>query len=252
MLGSAHREEALLMRSQDDYRDWELVPLFRGSREVDRPLFDIVERQGESGSVVSVAMSSGWLESLSKNETKREIGSMLESFSVPTNLVVNAKIESDLKELKKRSSRHFKAEEAKKMSFEFSKIVEESVTRQESALRNVRKLSEHHLAAIRDSDPIREGGQVATRIAIVGLLIFLIQIFSNRFRYHLRLSKFYQARGKALRLVVAHLLAGYPVKESSIAEISSALSPDGIGFDKSVSPAPLIVAPVSDERVRRK
>ena len=85
-----------------------------------------------------------------------------------------------------------------KQQSDFFDTVQESSTNQLQATKTFSDVITELDQALRQAEPLREGGQIATRIAIVGLLIYLIQILVNRYRYHLRLSKFYKARAQAL------------------------------------------------------
>ncbi|MEL6335552.1 MAG: hypothetical protein AAFQ88_02780 [Pseudomonadota bacterium] len=96
--------------------------------------------------------------------------------------------------------------------------------------------------ALRDAEPVRQAISMGTRVAIIGLLIFLVQIVVNRYRYLQRLAGFYRARGDAFRLLAAQAAeraAGkdLPMLEGvTLAELTNALSPDAIGFDKAADP----------------
>ena len=83
---------------------------------------------------------------------------------------------------------------------------------------------------------MRQAGQIATRLAVVGLLIYLVQIVVNRYRYLQRLAGFYQARAQAFRLLAASSPDTALLKDITLADVTSMLSPDAIGFDKAAEP----------------
>ena len=91
--------------------------------------------------------------------------------------------------------------------------------------------------ALVDADELRQASRIATRIAIVALLIYLIQIVFNRYRYLQRISGFYRARAQALRILASSAkLGGSMLADVSATDLMAALSPDSIGFDKSGEP----------------
>lgn len=88
-----------------------------------------------------------------------------------------------------------------------------------------------------DADRLRQASRIASRIAIVALLIYLVQIVFNRYRYLQRMSGFYRARGQALRILSTSAeLGGSMLANVSAPDLMAALSPDAIGFDKSAKP----------------
>ncbi|OIQ45393.1 MAG: hypothetical protein BM558_03990 [Roseobacter sp. MedPE-SW] len=84
--------------------------------------------------------------------------------------------------------------------------------------------------SLRNNELTRQITQTATRIAVIGMLIYLVQIVVNRYRYLQRLASFYQARAQAL-----HILADQAdqtlLKGITISDLATLLSPDSIGFD---------------------
>ena len=83
---------------------------------------------------------------------------------------------------------------------------------------------------LRNNELTRQITQTATRFAVIGMLIYLVQIVVNRYRYLQRLASFYQARAQAL-----HILADQAdqtlLKGITISDLATLLSPDSIGFD---------------------
>jgi hypothetical protein len=84
--------------------------------------------------------------------------------------------------------------------------------------------------SLRNNELTRQITQTATRVAVIGMLIYLVQIVVNRYRYLQRLASFYQARAQAL-----HILADQAdqtlLKGITISDLATLLSPDSIGFD---------------------
>lgn len=77
--------------------------------------------------------------------------------------------------------------------------------------------------ALRKAEFTREVGHVATRLAVVGLLIYLVKILMNRYRYHLRLARFYTSRYQICNLIVAGK-ADSIFGEMSVKEVITLLS----------------------------
>ena len=62
------------------------------------------------------------------------------------------------------------------------------------------------------------------------MLIYLVQIVVNRYRYLQRLACFHQARGQALQ-ILADQEDQSLLKGITISDLAALLSPDSIGFD---------------------
>ena len=111
-------------------------------------------------------------------------------------------------------------------------ISTEDIIRQQSdAVGTLKELTNSLDNAFREAEPVREAGQIATRIAVLGLLIYLVRILFNRYRYHIRLSKFYQGRAQALCLLIADNPNQSLFKNSSLNDLATTLTPETIGFD---------------------
>jgi len=111
----------------------------------------------------------------------------------------------------------------------------QTLDRQKTVRDEFKVLSSELETALRNAEPARQITQIATRLAVIGLLIYLVQIVVNRYRYLQRLAGFYQARGQALRMLSVSpdntLMNGV-----SLGDLTTMLSPDAIGFDKSAEP----------------
>lgn len=74
--------------------------------------------------------------------------------------------------------------------------------------------------------------RIATRVAVIGLLIYLVQLMVNLYRYSTRLAAFYQARGDAILLT--HV-AGLNVESWASLKydaLAATMSPDTLDFGK--------------------
>ena len=76
-----------------------------------------------------------------------------------------------------------------------------SHNRQQIAVQKVTRANEDLETALRTAEPIRQASWIATRIAVVAILLFLVQIVVNRYRYLQRMADFYHARGQAFRML---------------------------------------------------
>lgn len=72
--------------------------------------------------------------------------------------------------------------------------------------------------------------QVTVRVTVVVLIIFLVQILVNLFRYGTRLSAFYDARADALVLIGR---SGRSVTSSEFSSLVMSLAPDSLDFGRS-------------------
>ena len=72
-------------------------------------------------------------------------------------------------------------------------------------------------------------------LAVIALLVYLVQIVVNRYRYLQKLAGFYQARAQALRLLAAQADGGF-LQGMTLADLTAMLSPDAVGFDKAAEP----------------
>lgn len=87
--------------------------------------------------------------------------------------------------------------------------------------------------AINRGDEWQRISRLATRLAVIGLLIYLVQLMVNLYRYATRLAAFYKARGDAILLIQ---VSGASVKEAtslSFDALATSLSPDSVDFGKS-------------------
>lgn len=128
----------------------------------------------------------------------------------------------------------------------------DALTQQKDTLEKVQDGTTLLARALTDSDELRRASRIATRIAVVALLIYLVQIVVNRYRYLQRMEGFYRARAQALRLMAAAPQADAALKDITITDLMLALSPDGIGFDKSADPPTQNMMNIFREALRRE
>ena len=69
----------------------------------------------------------------------------------------------------------------------------------------------------------------ATRVVVILITLFLVQILVSLYRYNTRLAGYYDARADALLLL--HAEEGI-VQRMPFAELMAALSPDGVDFGR--------------------
>jgi hypothetical protein len=124
---------------------------------------------------------------------------------------------------------------------------------QESTLQQVEKATKQLSTALIDADELRRASRIATRVAVVALLIYLVQIVVNRYRYLQRISGFYRARAQAFRFLAASPNLGDELlKNVTVTDLMAGLSPDGIGFDKSAEPPTQNLVNFIREAIRRE
>ena len=88
----------------------------------------------------------------------------------------------------------------------------------DSALTKVTKLSE-------DFRTFSIYSSLGTRISILALLIFLVQILVSLYRYNMRLASYYRAREDALRAVKTDTVAAF-------GRLADVMTPQGVDFGK--------------------
>ena len=89
-------------------------------------------------------------------------------------------------------------------------------------------------SSLADADIWQHIGRIATRVAVILLIVFLVQIIVNLYRYSMRLSGYYRARGDVISLMRAD--PGYKlmrISDMNLSELVETFSPDQVAFDKS-------------------
>lgn len=128
-----------------------------------------------------------------------------------------------------------------------------SLRRQEQAIEKVATSNRNLDTALRTAEPVRQASRIATRVAIVALIIFLVQIVVNRYRYLQRLAGFYQARAQAFRMLAASNEndGAALLQNVSLTDMIASLSPDAIGFDKAPDPPAHQVTSLLQSAIRK-
>ena len=179
--------------------------------------------------------------------------SLLDDGVLPPDLIVPAGTEQRLSDIADRRAAIVVLQTQEAQQKAFLKTAEASLKRQKEAVETLGTVAVNLEEALRTAEPVRQASRIATRLAIVALLIFLVQIVVNRYRYLQRLAGFYQARTQAFRMLAtsdpglgAHLL-----KDVTMTELIASLSPDEIRFDKTAAPPTDKLATILPAALRR-
>lgn len=114
-------------------------------------------------------------------------------------------------------------------------VLNDRQSKQKTAQKDLGETTQNLEEVIQKADQLREIGLVATRFAILGLLVYLIQILVNLYRYHIQLSKFYQGRAQALFLFSAQDAGSDSLKDQELQTLAKVFSPEDVTFSKSRS-----------------
>lgn len=184
------------------------------------------------------------IESLDANARARFLETVLAEARIPAGVIVasppgqisqRGHTASLVRSLSDARTRVAALEETVKVLNSVSAATAQTLARQETVKTDFDDLSKELEKALRSAEPARQLAQIATRLAVIGLLIYLVQIVVNRYRYLQRLAGFYQARAQAFRLLAASPDAAL-LQGVTLADVTAMLSPDAIGFDKSAEP----------------
>ena len=186
--------------------------------------------------IVLTGSKGSWLKGTSKKEATIAIRSILMDLEIPSGIVLAGNVEQLLLIQKQNRERMKTINADLRQQENFVQTAEASLKRQAEARITFQNVAVTLDQALRKAEPVREAGQIATRIAIVGLLIYLVQILVNRYRYHQRLAKFYRARAQALRLLMSASTNEDIFNNTTFSDLATALSPDRIGSDKNTDP----------------
>ena len=162
---------------------------------------------------------------------------LLDDGVLPPDLIVPAGTGQRLSDIADRRAAIavLRTQEAQQQAF--LTTAEASLTRQNSAVETLGTVAVNLKEALRTAEPVRQASRIATRLAIVALLIFLVQIVVNRYRYLQRLAGFYQARAQAFRMLADSdpALGAQLLQHVTATELIASLSPDAIRFDKTAA-----------------
>lgn len=200
-------------------------------------------RIARDGTIVFSGRNMSSIRSLSTKDATDVINDVVRTRQVPGQLVFT----SNVAEWLKKQRQHVWTVDNLDAQAKSGKVALSTARRhvedQAQVAHNFETLEQSLAEALRDADAVRQGGQVATRIAILGLVTYLVHIFVTNFRYHNRLAKFYQGRGHALQLLVDSRAGGGLLGNTSVAELATTLSPENIGFENHPRPpAPMFSA----------
>jgi len=180
----------------------------------------------------------GILRSVAATERSGIASSILDDGVLPPDLIVPAGTEQRLRDIADRRAAIVVLQTQEAQQQAFLDTANASFARQEKAVETLKKVATNLDEALRTAEPVRQASRIATRLAIVALLIFLVQIVVNRYRYLQRLAGFYQARTRAFRMLADSdpALGAQLLKGVTATELIASLSPDAIRFDKTATP----------------
>ena len=215
----------ILLLYSNDGKSWTEVLLSSEKNDELHTSFTNLIQTKEGGIVLT---RQGYLPLISLTNTEIDT---LRNFSLPPELILDTKINSLLTNLVKSNETIKFQSSILTQTENLVYLTNEIIDRQSKATQTFKELTDLLDKALREAEPVKEAGRIATRIAVLGLLIYLVQILLNRYRYHIRLSKFYQGRSQALRLIIADDPNQSLFKKSSLNDLAITLTPETIGFD---------------------
>ena len=236
----------LLLHSSDG-NSWTPVPLYKDNKRFNATLVNLFLPDKNSG--FSIRVSDSWLKNFNKEDVKSVRSQITNKLIVPPDLVISSNIWPLLDEIRKAQPNVKNLNENFIKQSDYYNKIQLSSDNQQTATDTFAEVTTELDQALHKTELMREGGQIATRIAIVGLLIYLVQILVNRYRYHLRLAKFYKARAQALRLVIGNTEERSAFSSASLSDLAMALSPESIQFDKLSSQSLIYSNQVNDGKV---
>ena len=189
------------------------------------------------GTLIAAGEDVGILKSVAATEISGITSALVDDGVVPPDLIVPAGTAQRLSDIANRRAaiEVLQTQEAQQKAF--LDTARASLTRQDTAVTTLGTVATSLDKALRTAEPWRQASRTATRLGVIALLIFLVQIVVNRYRYLQRLAGFYQARAQAFRMLAdsdpglgAQLLQGV-----TATELIASLSPDAIRFDKTAA-----------------
>ena len=224
---------ALLLRSANG-TSWTAMLLHKDGLELPLALHYVL--QTKEGSVIVGGTPGSILKSPSEQEADDIRNEILNNLEVSPDLVLSTNIWPQLNEQSESRKKVTILENDFERQDKFVKEAENFSSLQYEVAETIKEVILELDQALRKAELVREAGKTATRIAVVALLIYLVQIMVNRYRYQLRLAKFYKGRAQALHLIVAVSAGRSPFENTSLGDLATALSPESIGFDKAPKP----------------
>ncbi len=224
-----------ILTSQNDLKNWSRIILTDGkSRPSAAQGVGSLIKYGDDQLIFSAANSL--LLSISVEDQKEISRQLIENMSIPDGHKLPASVATQIEALRLANAAVEKGTADYEQQLRFVETTESSQKRQETAVGNLDQLTIELERALESSDTVRQVGQVATRLAVIALLVYLVQIVVNRFRYLQRIAGFYQARAQAFSLLAVSENKTALFDDLSLTDLTNLLSPDSIGFDKSAEP----------------
>ncbi len=225
----------LLLRSGSSGRNWATIePSDQNGNPISGNIRDIVESPGDG--FIAVGSISGELDDsmiMILESRKYKPSFSLEGSLEEESEIVAASIEVTIKKL---GDPHLLLPLTARGLLPQARDLGESWN---SNLAERESLRENHTAlsgAWNDSQIWQRVSRIVTRVAVIALLIYLVQIMVNLYRYTTRLAAFYQARGDALLLADTVGDSKGDQARLPLDELVKALSPDNLDFGKSPAP----------------
>ena len=223
---STMKDSPYLFLYSDDGKSWTEISLSSKNNDVlHQPFTNLI--QTKEGILILTAKRNFPLISLTNTEIET-----LRNSSFPPDLILETEINVLLTDLEKFNETTKFQTSTLKQTESLIDSTKKLIQQLEQTVEILKELTNSLDSALRDAEPVREVGQIATRIAVIALLIYLVQILLNRYRYHIRLSKFYKGRAQALCLLIADGPNQSQSKISLLNELATTLTPETIGFDK--------------------
>ncbi|MFQ5566114.1 MAG: WD40 repeat domain-containing protein [Paracoccaceae bacterium] len=246
----SYGRKVLLLRSTDGV-DWTPVGLEEAGERLQWRINALTA--APDGTLIAGGVRTGILKSVAATEISGIADSLLDDGVLPPDLIVPAGTAQRLNDIAalRAAIAVLQTQEAQQQTF--LDTAEASLTRQNTAVESFETVAVNLDEALRTAEPVRQASRIATRLAIVALLIFLVQIVVNKYRYLQRLAGFYQARAQAFRMLADSDpgLGAALLKGVTATELIASLSPDAIRFDKTAAPPTDNVATLLQSALRR-
>lgn len=109
---------------------------------------------------------------------------------------------------------------------------------------------EHLRKADIASDSWRNISSIATRLAVIALLVYLVNILVNLYRYQLRLSAFHQARHDTLKTMIAIGGDFSRTKELSLSQLADTYTPEPVTFGARPVPPTEVISQLLKDTIK--
>jgi hypothetical protein len=239
-----------LLEASTDFKRWRYIELLMNGRA-------IAQGQGLAALIglpdgpISFMGLNSFLTSVSIDEAAEIVNGIVNSGLIPDDVAVPLEAQPLLERLISLLDQFMSIESSMTQQRDFLLTAENSLERQRASVENVGKLSEELDRALAASDSVRQAGQIATRLAIVALLIYLVQIIANRYRFFQRMSNFYNSRSNVLRILGMQARGRDDLEVLKLSEVIAALNSDSISFDKGREPLLSQIVPIVEAAAKR-